>query len=400
MQEQENTKISSDRNEAVMGSRTDVKEEEDTTDLVRIAEKVTEISEKAVRRPAIVQAPLPSRPFPDCKAGVSLLAFILISKYADHLSFYRIRQHFERQQFSISDSTLGSWVKMTLNYLIPLYDCYQIHLLRSPYLQIAETTLKVLEDGKEKTHLGYLWAIFDPVHQLPFFFYKSGRSRQMPVETLQSFSGHLQCDDYAVYDALAKKRPEDITLVNCMAHIRREFVEAKSNDANRAETAISFIKILYHVEEEARTLQLDHQQRLELRQRKARDIFQRFNTWLDEQATQVLPQSRIGKAIQYARNRMPNMERYLNDGKIEIDTHLVENAIRPVAIGRKNYLFAGSHEGAQRSAIAYTFFAACQQHGINHQVWLPDVLNRLYLTPVNQIEQFLPQFWKPQESKP
>lgn len=347
--------------------------------------------------PQIVQAPAPDGPFPRLKAGVSLLVHILVSKFVDHLPLYRISGQLARQGLKIPDSTFGQWVKTAADHLLPLYKAYETVLLRAVYLQMDETTLKVLEDGKGKCHLGYLWAVFDPVNRLPLFFYQKGRDHKGPKAFLERFAGTLQCDGYSVYETLDKKMGA-INLTHCMAHIRREFFEAQRNDAKRAQTALTFIKLLYAIEEKARLRQLSAGQRLELRQKEAKPVFEALKTWLDAEYQKVLPKSAIAKAIAYALHRWGNMARYLTDGKLEIDNNLVENSIRPAAIGRKNYLFAGSHEAAQRTAMLYTFFSACKQHGINPETWLRDVLNRLYLHPVNRLEELLPQNWKPKDA--
>jgi transposase len=403
-----------------------IEPQEDLTDLVRIGEDISEVMEYEagklwVRRtirpryarkeadqvaleaiaeaegcpaPApILQAPTPDSPFPRFKAAISLMVHIVISKYADHLPLYRIINQFVRQGVKIPDSTMGEWTSATINQLVPLYKLYEKLLFLSVYLQIDETTLKVLEDGKGKCHLGYLWAVFDPVQKLPFFFYQTGRDHKGPKVLLEHFAGTLQCDGYTVYETLAKKLGK-LWLLNCLAHIRREFFEARQNDKERAETALTLIKCLYQIEEKARDQQLTHQQRLELRQTEALPIFTTLGQWLQNEYPKVLPSSTIGKAIAYALHRWDNMRPYLADGKLEIDNNLVENIIRPAAIGRKNYLFAGSHESAQRTAMIYTFVAACKNHDIDPEVWLNDVLNRIYKHPVNKLHELLPQFWK------
>ena len=405
-----------------------IEPEGDLTGLVRIGEDITEILEHKVgkmwvrrtvrpryARPAaaqaeaeaqaeaqgeappaaVVQAPAPDDPFPRLKAGVSLLAYLLIAKFVDHLPLYRISSQFARQGVNIPDSTLGQWVQTAADHLLPLYKVYEKRIFETNYLQMDETKLKVLQEGqKGKCHLGFLWATFDPVGRHPFFFYEKGRDHRGPKERLTHFRGTLQCDGYSVYETLDKKL-DTIQLCNCMSHIRREFFEARDNDKVRAEAALTIIRALYAIEEDARQRQLDHARRLALRLQKAKPLFDTLGEWLDKTALEVLPKSRIGKAVAYARARWANMARYLSDGALEIDNNLVENTIRPVAIGRKNYLFAGSHEAAQRTAMLYTFLAACKHQGINPQDWLTDVLNRMYKHPVNQLDQFLPHNWMP-----
>ncbi len=406
-----------------------IEPEEDTSEMTRIGEDVTEILEitpgrvwvRRIIRPRyarkeaaqqqiedqaaaagktaggqVVQAPLPETPFPRLKAGVSMLVHILVSKYVDHLPLYRIAQQFARHQVKIPDSTLGNWVTTACEHLLPLYKVYETLIFQSKYLQMDETTLKVLEDGKGKCHLGYLWAVFDPVHKYPFFFYQTGRDHQHPKKLLERFSGALQTDGYSVYETLNAKLP-NLFLVNCMAHIRREFFEAKSNDEKRANAALTFIQQLYKVEQEARERQLSSEERAKLRLDKSTGPFSEFKKWCIEGYQKVLPKSVIGKAIAYTLRRMDNMALYLIHGDIEIDNNLVENIIRPVAIGRKNYLFAGSHEAAQRTAMLYTFFALCKHHNINPELWLNDVLNRIAFTKPSQLPQLLPPFWKPTE---
>jgi transposase len=344
--------------------------------------------------PQIIQAPIPDGPFPRFKAAVSLMVHILISKYVDHLPLYRIHNQFARHGLKIPDSTMGEWTKAAIDHLLPLYKLYEKLVFLAAYLQMDETTIKVLEDGKGKCHLGYIWAVFDPVDKLPFFFYQTGRDHKGAKEKLERFVGTLQCDGYSVYETLDKKILR-LVLLNCMAHIRREFFEARDNDQARADTALTLIKCLYIIEKKARDQQMDHQQRLELRQKESLEIFDTLGEWLKNEYPKVLPSSKIGKAIAYATNRWDNMRRYLYDGTLEIDNNLVENIIRPIAIGRKNYLFAGSHDAAQRTAMIYTFFAACKHHDINPEIWLNDVLNRVYKHPINKLHELLPQFWKP-----
>jgi len=393
-----------------------IEPEGDTSEMKRIGEDVTEVLEyepgrvwvQRIVRPKyaraevneeagqgqIVQAPAKELPFGRSKAGVSLIVHILISKYVEHLPLHRLIARFARSGLKVPPATIGNWAKTGAAPLLILYEAYQKIIFQAFYLQMDETTLKVLEDGKGKTHLGYLWAVFDPINKLPFFFYQKGRDHRGPKKLLGRFAGVLQCDGFSVYETLKKKLAE-IALMNCMAHIRREFFDAQGNDAQRAQTALSLIKILYQVEEKARNLGLGAEQRLELRLKESKPTFDLLGQWLHVQYAQVTPASTIGKAIQYAINRWKNMGLFLVDGNIEIDNNLVENIIRPAAIGRKNYLFAGSHEAAQRTAMFYTFFAACKHHGIDPEKWLADVLNRIHDHKVSKLHELFPQNWKP-----
>lgn len=393
-----------------------IEPDEDLSGLKRIGEDVTEILEyepgrvwvRRIVRPRyvrlqvddhagqspIVQAPAKDLPFGRCKAGVSLMVYILVSKFVEHLPLHRLIGRFARSGLKIPPATMAGWVKTGAEPLMILYRAYQKILFEAFYLQMDETTLKVLENGKGKTHLGYLWAVFDPIHKLPFFFYQKGRDHRGVKKRLERFAGVLQCDGFSVYETLNRKLAQ-IALMNCMAHIRRKFFEALGNDAQRAQTALSLIKILYQVEEKARNLGLNAEQRLELRLEESKPVFELFGHWLEMEYNKVTPASAIGKAIKYALNRWKNMNLFLVNGNIEIDNNLVENIIRPPAIGRKNYLFAGSHEAAQRTAMFYTFFAACKQHNVDPEIWLADVLNRIHDHKLSKLHELFPQNWKP-----
>ncbi|MCB9290698.1 MAG: IS66 family transposase [Lewinellaceae bacterium] len=390
--------------------------QEDTSGMKRIGEDVTEVLEcepgrvwvRRIVRPKyarleaelepgqgqIVQAPAKELPFGRSKAGVSLIVHILISKYVEHLPLHRLIARFARSGLKVPPPTIGNWVKTGAVPLMILYEAYQKVIFEAFYLQMDETRLRVLEDGRGRAHLGYLWAVFSPVDQLPFFFYEKGRGHEGPKKFLERFVGVLQCDGLSVYETLNKKL-DSIALMNCMAHIRREFFEAQGTDAERAQTALTMIKILYLVEEKARLQGFNAEQRLELRLKESKPAFDTLGQWLQTEYSQATPSSTIGKAIQYALNRWKNMAWFLADGNIEIDNNLVENIIRPAAIGRKNYLFAGSHEAAQRTAMFYTFFAACKHHGVDPEKWLTDVLNRIHSHKASQLHELFPQNWKP-----
>lgn len=392
---------------------------EDTTGMKHIGDEVTEVLEyepgrlwvrRIVRRKyarkevqegqgEVVVAPMPDQAFPKLKAGVSLLVWLVVSKFADHLPLYRLCQILARQGVKIPESTMGEWVKVAIERLEVLYAAYKRLLLQSAYLQMDETRLQVLEETKKgKPHLGYIWAVYDPIQKLPFYTYLPGRSHHGPKKLLEPFAGYLQSDGYSVYELLNKMMP-NITLLNCWAHARREFVRAQDNDQTRAAEALKKIQALYKVEEEARKEQLSPEERLTLRQQKSRPIWDELFAYLRAELEKTLPKSLIGTAIAYTLKRKENLERFLLDGRLEIDNNLVENAIRPIAVGRKNYLFAGNHEAAQRIAVIYTFINACKHHDIDPAVWLQDVLTRAHRQPINRIEELLPQNWTPTDAQ-
>jgi len=347
----------------------------------------------------VVIAPMPSRPIEKGIPSAGLLGYILLSKTVDHLPLYRMGKMFERQGVRIPSATMTDWFKATCNLIKPLYEAQKRLVLGADYLQMDESPIKVLEsETKGKTHRGYMWVCRAPVQNLVFFSYNSGRSAEEPTKLLKNFNGTLQSDGYSVYE-MFECRPE-ITLAACLAHSRRKFIEAQSNDKARTEAVLTKIQVLYEVERMAKDKQLNASERLALRQELSRPIFDQLGEYLKKELLVVLPKSPIGKAIAYSLNRWTKLEQFLVDARVEIDTNLLENKIRPLALGRKNYLFAGNDEAAQRLAIAYSLMASCKINDINPQTWLRDVLFRLPDMPVNRVEELLPHNWKPLEVYP
>ena len=267
--------------------------------------------------PAIIIAELPSRVIDKGIPSESLLSHICISKFIDHLPYYRQINIFDRQGASLARSTVNGWIAKVCVLLKPLYDQFKEYQFRQPYLQCDETTLRVLGIKLKGSHQGYFWVYKDPLGKNAVFIYEHGRGRKYPAEHLKDFSGHLQTDGLKVYNAFDLR--DDIILYACMAHIRRKFVEALGHDKQRAEHVLKRIRQLYAIERIARQKQYDHQQRQQLRNEKARPIMDELKAYLDEQTNKVRPQGAIGIAITYARNRWKYMERYLEDGRIEID---------------------------------------------------------------------------------
>ena len=249
------------------------------------------------------------------------------------------------------------------------------------------------KDKKGTTHRGYFWVYHNSIDGLVWFDYQEGRGREGPVEVLKDFKGYLQTDGYAVYDFFKEER--DITVLHCMAHARRMFFEARDNDKVVAEYALEQIRLLYNIERKVKEQQLDVEQILQLRQTEAAPVLVSLGKWMKETYLKVLPKSAIGKALGYSIARWAELMLYATDGKLNIDNNPVENSIRPVAIGRKNYLFADSHEAAKRSAMLYSLMGTCKLHGINPFIWLRDVLQRIATHSINKIEDLLPHNWQP-----
>lgn len=383
--------------------------EPEVTSGKKIGEEVTEVLEyvpaelfvRRIVRPkyalpddqGVSIADLPDLPIPRSNAGPGLLAQINIAKFMDHLPLYRQLEIFKRDNIAIASSTFNGWVQKSIELLVPLYDALVKELLQTDYLMADETPLKVLDTDKKKdTHKGYHWVYEDPVKKLVCFQYRKGRGREGPKEFLKEFNGALQSDGYAVYDKIAKK--EKIKLLACLAHVRRKFEQAKDNHEEIATYALKRIGELYAIERTARKEGLSFEQRKDLRRRKAAPILNELEEWMQDSYQRVTPKSSIGKALSYGLKLWDRIKTYLEDGRYEIDNNMVENAIRPVALGRKNYLFAGSHEAAQRAAIMYSLLGTCKKNNVNPFEWLKDVLSRINAHPINRIEELLPHRWE------
>lgn len=336
----------------------------------------------------IIIGSLPSRPIEKGIAGAGLLANIVIEKYVDHLPLHRQIQRFKRAGMDIPPATISGWVHATCNLISPLYDVLKLEVLKQDYIQADETPIAVLDKDKEgATHQGYNWVYHAPGIRMVLFDYRHGRGRDGPKEILKDFHGHLQTDGYNAYDTFDN---EEITLLHCMAHARRKFEQALNNDKERAEHVLHLLQKLYSIERKAKEENYTHVQRYELRQAESVTVLQSLHGWFKENIIQVLPKSLIGEAITYSLKRWEKLSLYTTDGKLEIDNNLVENVIRPVALGRKNYLFAGNHDAAQRSAMLYSFMGTCKLRGVEPLHWLKTTLAKLPDHKANQLHLLLP----------
>lgn len=338
-------------------------------------------------------AALPSRLIDKSIVGTGLLACILTDKYVDHLPLYRQLQRFKRENIPIAASTLDGWVRQGLERLEILYGWLVKDTCGKGYLQADETTIKVLDNTKKKdTHLGYYWVYHNPVDRTVLFDYQKGRNQEAPQKILEGFKGYLQTDGYIGYEPYAAL--PGVTHLCCWAHARRKFFEARENDKARAELALVFIGKLYEVEAHCREKKLAPQDRKAYRLDKALPVLDAFSKWLTENYAQTLPKSDIAKAMAYTMRLWKELSNYLLDGVLEIDNNTVENRIRPVALGRKNYLFAGSHDAAQRAAMIYSFFAMCKTEEVNPQHWLKYVFDHIMDTNIQKIHELLPKNYK------
>lgn len=351
----------------------------------------TEKTEDGEEKTEFFQAKMPSRPLPKSIAESGLLTHLITQKFLYHLPFYRqIKQFKELYDTELRKSSVNDWFAATCTLLKPLYEKLKQKILESDYIQADESPIQVQDSEKKgKTHRGYQWIYHDPLTRLVLFDYQKGRGKNGPKNILAAFVGVLQTDGYAVYDKLVKNRDE-VTLIGCAAHARRYFFDAKDNHP-KTEIALNYFQKLYAVERQIRETEItDFEEIAAFRQKNALPVWKELFAWAKKEYPQALPKSPFGKALYYLLQREQKLTGYCADGKLQIDNNLVENSIRPLALGRKNYLFAGSHDAAQRIGMMYSFFGSCQKQGINPVKWLKYVLDNIAQHPINRIEELLP----------
>lgn len=386
-----------------------IEPEEDVSGCVKIGEEITEeldympgyfyvrrfIRPKYARaeQAGVAIAAAPVRVIPKGIPGPMLLAHILVSKYVDHLPLYRQLMMFKRSSIDINEVTFNGWVKQAILLLGVLYSRIRNDLLSSDYLMADETTIKVLDRDKPgATHLGYYWAYLDPLRRASLFVYEKGRGGCYVRSHLDDFRGHLQTDAYAAYDSMPQVNP-GVKMMGCWAHVRRKFVDALSTEQEHSEWFITQIQRLYAIERFCRLMELTPQERLAMRDN-AIPILEGIKARMLKVQPELTPKNVLNIAIRYTLNQWDELLVYTTDGRLEIDNNLVENSIRPIALGRKNYLFAGDHEAAQRAAVIYTLLASCKARQINPLAYLADVLDKLPSRKVNNIDDLLPWNWK------
>jgi transposase len=339
-------------------------------------------------------APLPPTVVAQGQPGASLLAHVLLSKFVDHLPLYRQQQQLGRLGVHFPKSTLGDWVEQAAELLQPIAREMKRQLLQSDYVQVDETPVRVQDpDVMGKCATGWLWVLGAAQGDVVFEFHP-GRGKEFAQELLGPFKGYLQRDGYGVYGSLARDNAQLIA-VGCWSHARRKFVEALEDQAQLATPVVNEIRKLYVVERHARDEGLTPAQRQQLRQQTSAPILTALKSLLESLLDKVLPQSPVGKAAKYCLNEWAALNRYLEEGRLEIDNNLTENAIRPSAIGKKNWLFIGHPEAGWRSAVIYSIVVSCQRRGIEPWAYLRDVLTRLPGMKQSELASVLPANWKP-----
>ena len=341
-------------------------------------------------------APLPEMIIPKGMASESLLADILINKYFYHLPFYRQIQKYKELGVILSDATIDDWFAAACAKLRPLYDRLREQIMKKDYIQVDESTLPVIDNEKHRAVKGYMWAVRDAVGGSVYFHYDMGsRSGDTARRLIGGYRGTVQTDGYEVYESF-EGTPGKM-MIGCWAHVRRKFVEALDEDRKHASEAIVYISRLYKLETEMKEAGLDADAVKERREKEAYPVIQDFEKWMNAVANRFTPKSRMGKAIVYTYTLLPRLSRYVLDGRYNIDNNGVENAIRPLALGRKNYLFCGNHDAAVRAAIVYSLFACCKARDVEIRLWLEDTLRRL--PTEKDITVLLPENWQPVTAK-
>jgi len=345
------------------------------------------------REAGVVIGELPSLPLPKSNAGPSLLARLLVSKYSDHLPFHRQIEMFRREGLSLAPATVNGWFSSAVDLLHPLYETLKKEVLSSDYIQMDETAIPVMDkDRPGATRKGYHWIIRAPEARKLFFHYDEGsRAQRVTVDLLKDFKGAVQSDGYGAYTIYENKK--DVLLLGCWAHARRKFSDALKNDPQRARFALDQIQLLYRLERRAQEEKMTKEQIEALRKTESYPLMRAFEKWLDANYSQVLPKSPIGQAVAYTYNIYPRLARYVIDGRYKIDNNGAENGIRPLALGRKNYLFCGNHEAAKRTAVIYSLLGTCKINNVNPTVWLTDVFNRISDCKTNDLSKLLPEHW-------
>lgn len=340
-------------------------------------------------------APLPPSVVAQGQPGASLLAHVVLSKFVDHLPLYRQQQQFERLGVNFPRSTLGDWVEQAALWLQPIVREMKRQLLLGDYAQVDETPVRVQDpDVKGKCATGWLWVLGKPQGDVIFEFHP-GRGKEFAQGLVADFKGYLQRDGYGVYGSLAADKPEQIIPVGCWSHARRKFVEALENQPAQATDIVNEVRKLYMVERHARDECLTSDQRYELRQQISLPILNALQPVLESTKEKVLPQSPLGKAVRYCLAEWGPLNSYLSDGRLEIDNNLIENAIRPSAVGKKNWLFIGHPDAGWRSAVIYSIVVSCQRRDIDPWKYLSDVLKRLPSLKQSELAALLPAHWKP-----
>jgi transposase len=372
----------------------------------------------------VAQAPLPPQPAPRASVGVGFLAWLIVSKYADHLPLCRLERIFARHGVELSRARMCDWLMTVAALLDVLVKAMARNVRTGSLIQADETSIRLQSKEKRgKTETAWVWVYLgDAAAPYTVYDFQKSRGRDGPKAMLAGFEGALQTDAYAAYDAALREGGRDgpgaetigaerdpsniqktVARAGCWSHARRGFIEAEDSGDSRATKVLSPIKELFAVEREWKERraeaeregrELSFDTRRDLRQEKSKPVVDALYAWMSDRL-EVLPQSPLGKAIGYLQNRRDALALFLDDGRIEIDNNAAERALRPIAVGRKNWLFAGSERGGKAAATFFSVLESARRNGLNPYDYLKDVLERLPAHPINQIDDLLPDCWKP-----
>lgn len=345
--------------------------------------------------PTILQAPAPAAIIGGNHAGADLLAQLVIDKYVYHQPEYRQVKQYADMGVKLPTSTINDWMHAVASKLYPLYESLGEQIRSRNYLQIDEVPWRIA-DTPGKCRKGYAWQFFDATpdsHGLYFYYYKGSRAGAIPRAQLKDYHGAIQTDGYGVYDYFEQQ--PDVTLLGCMAHVRRKFTDAQASHPRQTQTAIEYIQLLYELEANLKATGASAEEVAAQRRAKALPIMDAMESWMEVAARSCTPSDPLGKALDYAYKLWPRLRRYADNGIYQIDNNPVERNQRPSVMGRKNYLFSKTDRGAEDNAVFYSLLESCQIVGVNQLQWLTDVLQRLACDPdENQLQTLLPYNYK------
>jgi len=353
--------------------------------------------------PNIESANKPPQPIDKGLPGPSLLAYVITSKLGDHLPLYRLENIFERQQVHVARSTMCAWMRCAGELVKPLVELMAERIRQSKVIHTDDTTVPIQSPGAAsqkngQCRKGRIWCYLgDGANPYTAYDYTPSRSRDGPAKWLAGYEGYLQADAYGGYDGVF--HTQNVTEVACWAHARRKFYDAQDSDEERATQMLALIGQLYAIERESK--ELSDELRLAVRKERSAPILNKIKTWLDREQLVVLPRGPMATAITYAQNQWDALTTYTTQGYLNIDNNASERALKRVAIGRKNWLFAGNDQAAENHARLWSLIASCERHGVDPQRYLTSVLakigtlkTRRSVTPKEELEQFLPDVWK------
>jgi transposase len=343
---------------------------------------------------SVIAAPMPDHPVAKCKADIGLLSHMVVSKFADHLPLYRQDGIFEREGVTIPRATQSSWLMQIYESIRPLEAAFRQAIFESDVLFTDDTPVPLQVKGNGKLKKARLWAYVRGGSGPPLVVYvfSIDRSKKRPLEYLEGYQGYIHADAYSGYDELFKK--EGIIEVGCWAHARRRFDEAASSRPKESTDILSRIARLYH-EVETPCADMTPEARCKFRQMHAAPLLAGIFEKIQELKSQAIPSEPLHKAIDYALNQNEALRRYIEDGRLRPDNNTAENAMRPVALGRKNWLFVGSERGGRAAALFMSLVKSCKDLDINPWEYFDDMLRRIMSHPVSRLRELLPDVWKP-----